>query len=209
MDYALEALIKIGEVNKYKNIEDNDPELFTLIYDEIASIFFNKYDSQKNFYQICRGNYIEAAKYYELSLKLKIKLYGMKHPKVGFSFLALGKAYYLARDHAKAFQKLSSGTDVIEAIEGRNNVYSANTNILMAKIKFEVGDYTKAMGLYERGLDIYTQLYGISHSYCLRVYINLIHLCFICQNMAKLEQVIERTMKAIDETVIILTFFIN
>lgn len=78
MEAALEALIKISEVNQYRDIQGSDPELFCLIYDEIASIYFS------------RGEFQEAARFYEFALKIKIKMNGMKHPKVGFGLLALG-----------------------------------------------------------------------------------------------------------------------
>jgi hypothetical protein len=84
MEAALEALIKISEVNKYREIEETDPELFTLIYDEIASIFFS------------RSEYPDAAYYYEQAIRIKIKLNGMKHPKIAFGLLALG---YLFPSH--------------------------------------------------------------------------------------------------------------
>jgi len=54
-----------------------------LIYDEIGSIFYNNED------------YKNACEYYELSLRIKNKLYGIKSQKVGFSMLALGKSYYM------------------------------------------------------------------------------------------------------------------
>ena len=107
----------------------------------------------------------------------------------------------LGNEYAKSFQKLSSGLDVIESLEGRNTVYSAQTCILMAKLKFGMQDYHKAIHLYERGLEIYTQLFGISHSYSLRIFINIVHLCFLNSNMNKLGQIMEKAMKALDETV--------
>lgn len=106
----------------------------------------------------------------------------------------------MAEEHGKAFSKLSSGLDVIESLEGRNNVYSANTCVLMAKLKFQIGDVPKAISLYERGLEIYTIMFGMSHSYCLKIYINLIHLCFSSHSMPKLTQVIEKAVKALDES---------
>jgi len=53
----------------------------------------------------------------------------------------------------------------------------------MAKMKYSLKDYGKALALYERSLDIYAMMFGMNHAYCLRIYINIIHLCFEMANM--------------------------
>jgi len=78
-ELALEALKKVCEAGVHSDsIEKSDPELFMSIYDEIATILFN------------RREYAESTKYYELSFKIKVKRLGMKQLKVGYSLLALG-----------------------------------------------------------------------------------------------------------------------
>jgi len=187
-ELALEALKKVCEAGVYSdNIEKSDPELFMSIYDEIATILFN------------RGGYAESTKYYELSFKIKVKRFGMKQLKVGYSLLALGKAYHMGGENIKALQRLASGLEVIESIEGRTTYYSANISLTMAKIHFLLQEFGRAIYLYERSLDIYSHLLGFGHPYCFRVYANLVYVCFACNDLKKATQIAERMTKAASE----------
>ena len=107
----------------------------------------------------------------------------------------------MASEHHKALHRFSSGLDVIESIEGRNTIYSANISLTMAKIQYALRDYKKSIHLYERSLDIYSQIMGYGHPYCLRIYANLIFVCFESGHTEKALEIAGRLIKMIKEMV--------
>lgn len=76
---AFEVLQRLCEIASSKHdLEKGDLELISLMHDEIANVLFN------------RKEYLNAAKHYENSFKIKVKVTGMKNLKIGYLLLALG-----------------------------------------------------------------------------------------------------------------------
>ena len=105
----------------------------------------------------------------------------------------------MAGENIKALQRFASGLEVIESIEGRTTYYSANICLTMAKIHFFLQEFARAIYLYERSLDIYSQLVGSGHPYCFRVYANLVYVCFACNDTKKATLIAERMTRAAAE----------
>jgi len=109
----------------------------------------------------------------------------------------------MAGEQAKALQRFASGLEILESIEGRTTFYSANTSFTMAKIHFSFKEYLRTINLYERSLDIYSQLLGNGHPYCFRVFANLVYVCFESKNTEKAVQLADRLSIATREAVFV------
>lgn len=111
-------------------------------------------------------------------------------------------------DYEKAYSRFQAGTIVLESLEGRANLYCANAYLEMAKLKKILKDISTAISDYEKALDAYTRIFGITNTQCLTIFLSLIELAFVTHNMTKLADYTDRFTKALDNNCTVEAFLL-
>ena len=139
--------LQILEVNKI-NEENN-----------LAASFYNKLGQQFSFV----GNYDKAIEYYEKSLAIRLKIYGIQHHLIGACYNNLGSAWGKKDEYDKAIDYHERSLAIRLEVHGHQHSTIAISYSNLGTIWRKKGDYFKAIDYHEKSLNIRLKAHGHHH----------------------------------------------
>jgi tetratricopeptide (TPR) repeat protein/CHAT domain-containing protein len=110
-----------------------------------------------------KGNYAEAAPYYERAVELAPKVFGPEHENTGTILQNLGTLYLAQGRYGKAEPPLQRALQIYKKVLGEEHSYVAESLNNLGTLHYHQGQYSKGEPLYQRALAILEKIHGEEH----------------------------------------------
>ncbi len=145
---AFEYLQKAIEIAKRR---EEDKFFLTRLYNNLSLCYTEFGDSQK------------ALEYQELSLLIKLKLFGESHPTFVFNYQGVGKIYEIRGEYDKALASYEKALSISQKAYGERHESVALNYRYLGEIYFRQADYAKALGYNLKGLSVALSILNKTH----------------------------------------------
>lgn len=181
--------------------------ILVFIFFFLASTAFTQ--SSKSYFQIAndyydKGDFKNAASFYEKSLSIDIETYGNNHIFIGNDYFLIGVCYSRIGNYDEALSNLEKALQVFESNKIKSNKdatetkkdaikFASDSYLEIGSIYETNGDYKKALFYYNKELSTKIIVYGDNHLKTSYAYRNVGYMEYQCGNF---QDAIQKFLKA-------------
>ncbi len=135
----------------FEQVNDSDLELKAHLLNDLGFCYWSL------------GDYKRALEYAEKALKIRLELFGERHPDTAKSFDGVGGAYSRLRDYKRALEYAERTLKIRLELFGERHPGTAKSLNNVSTNYIYLGDYKRALEYSEKALEIHLELFGERH----------------------------------------------